>query len=233
MWNYLDLAAMTGLTPYIGVPALDPIVRFISNSNLFKGLPIMGLIWFFWFRDANGQAGNRRLIIATLIGSLVSLLIARAVNNIAPHRFRPLVEPALDYQRYINLGVPEWVVSESSFPSDHATLFFALATGLFLISRKTGLLVYLYVLLVIALPRVYLGLHYPTDIAAGAILGIGGVAFTTRRRVSKLYDARCASLLNKYPAAFQVALFLISMEIALLFDDVRELVHGVFKYFSM
>jgi hypothetical protein len=56
----------------------------------------------------------------------------------------------------------------SSFPSDHACLFFALATGLCLISPVIGGLALLHASLIVSLPRIYLGLHYPTDVLAGA-----------------------------------------------------------------
>lgn len=61
----------------------------------------------------------------------------------------------------------------SSFPSGHATLYFALATGIYLLHPRLGK-VYLVLATMVALSRVILGVHYPRDIVVGA--GIGVVA---------------------------------------------------------
>lgn len=235
MWNNsVDLVVMHWLSQFTSMSApFNQIVHYISGSNLFKGLPIIGMLWYFWFRDADPRSDTRRIIVGTLISCVVAVLIARTANNIGPYQPRPFANAVLGYHEFIGLPVPEsqalyiW----SSFPSDHATLFFSLATGIFLISRRTGCLLYLYVLVFIALPRVYLGLHYPSDIVAGAILGVACVALAVRGSVRKLYEARSMALLARYPALFQTALFIASTEIGVLFGDVRLLVEGIVKYF--
>jgi undecaprenyl-diphosphatase len=60
----------------------------------------------------------------------------------------------------------------TSFPSGHATLYFALATGIFILHPRLGK--YYFVLATgVALSRVILGVHYPRDIVAGALIGVG------------------------------------------------------------
>ena len=58
-----------------------------------------------------------------------------------------------------------------SFPSGHALSSFAAATALFFFHKKTGLLAYL-LAACIAFSRLYASVHYPTDVLAGAVLGI-------------------------------------------------------------
>lgn len=58
-----------------------------------------------------------------------------------------------------------------SFPSGHATFFFALATLVFLHNKKAGSLYFLFAFL-ISLARVFSGIHWPSDILGGAIAGI-------------------------------------------------------------
>jgi undecaprenyl-diphosphatase len=65
------------------------------------------------------------------------------------------------------------LTSWSSFPSDHAMLWMAVATGIFLVWRGIGVLAILYTVLFICVPRAYLGFHYPTDLLVGAAVGIG------------------------------------------------------------
>lgn len=61
--------------------------------------------------------------------------------------------------------------SHKSLPSSHATVAFALATAVFLFNRPAGWLMYIAAFLV-AWGRVYVGVHYPFDVLAGAILGV-------------------------------------------------------------
>ena len=109
-------------------------------------------------------------------------------------------------------------------------MYLSLAAGIFLISRVFGAYVYLYVLLFICLPRMYLGLHYTTDIIAGAILGIGCTLLFNSRPVARLYEKPYTRLLANYPAAFQTVLFLICIELSMTFGDIRELLEGIVKY---
>ncbi len=227
MWNNpFNLAIIGWLGQFTAVSAhFNQLVQYIEAAHLLKGLPVMGVLWFFWFRDPAPGSPNRRIIIASLLGCLLAVVIARYVNNVAPFQPRPFANPALPFHNYIGLAARETqsLYDWNSFPSDHATLFFALATGIFLLSRAAGCAVFLYTLLLIALPRVYLGLHYPTDIIAGALLGIASVILATRPRVIALYDGPCTRLQQRYPAAFQTALFIASAEISMMFIDVRRL----------
>jgi undecaprenyl-diphosphatase len=69
----------------------------------------------------------------------------------------------------VQLLIPEPVFPKS-FPSDHATVAFALALVVMLWSPRLGTWMLLLALL-IALSRVVVGVHYPTDILAGMLIG--------------------------------------------------------------
>jgi undecaprenyl-diphosphatase len=59
---------------------------------------------------------------------------------------------------------------DPSFPSDHATAAYAIAVAILLRHRKGGVLALIFATL-IAVSRVALGTHYPSDILGGAVLG--------------------------------------------------------------
>jgi undecaprenyl-diphosphatase len=67
---------------------------------------------------------------------------------------------------------------DPSFPSDHAAVAFAIAFGVLAFSRRAGLL-FLATATLLGLSRVALGLHYPTDVLAGAVVGWVAALLTT------------------------------------------------------
>lgn len=90
-------------------------------------------------------------------------------------RPRPFIE------NEVNLLIEK--VNEASFPSGHAAFYFALSTVVFFYNKKTGLLFFLASLL-ITIYRVFVGVHWPSDILAGALIGMFsgvGVFFLSRR----------------------------------------------------
>ena len=104
--------------------------------------------------------------------AVVSTLIARyAVTELvrlAYHRPRPF--SALSVQQLLTNDA--W-----SFPSGHAAFFFALATVAYLYNKKWGI-AFLIAAILIGLARIAAGIHYPSDILGGALIGIG-VAYAT------------------------------------------------------
>jgi len=61
--------------------------------------------------------------------------------------------------------------NSAAFPSGHAAFFFALSTVVYFYNKKFGILFFLASFL-ICLSRVFVGIHWPTDILAGAVVGI-------------------------------------------------------------
>lgn len=61
--------------------------------------------------------------------------------------------------------------ANGSFPSGHAAFFFALSTVIYFYNRKIGAL-FLGASFLIALARIFVGVHWPADILAGASIGI-------------------------------------------------------------
>ena len=60
---------------------------------------------------------------------------------------------------------------KASFPSGHAAFYFAISTIIYLYNKKIGILFFIASFL-ICLSRVFIGIHWPSDILAGALVGI-------------------------------------------------------------
>src|SRR5262249_31855041 len=107
----------------------------------------------------------------------------------------------------------------------HATLFVALAVGVWCAHARAGALLLAYVTLVVLLPRIYLGMHYPTDIFAGAAIG-GGIAWLANLKPAR---QRLPHPLLEWhrlsPGTFYACAFLLTSQIAVLFDPVRKVAH--------
>ena len=58
-----------------------------------------------------------------------------------------------------------------AFPSGHAAFFFAFSTIVYFYNKKIGILFFLSSILIV-ISRVFAGIHWPTDILAGAVVGV-------------------------------------------------------------
>lgn len=113
--------------------------------------------------------------------------------------------------------------SWSSFPSDTAAYFFALAFGLAYLVRRYSASIMLYTLGWICLPRLFLGEHYLSDIVVGGAIGIGMVWASVRSEWFRSSLAtRVLSVMNSRPEVFYASAFLACFEMGILFDDVRS-----------
>lgn len=109
---------------------------------------------------------RRRVYLAAFTG--ISVILSFGVIREALQYFMYRPRPFVAY----SLTPLVEHAADGSFPSGHATIFFTLATIVFLFfSRRWGIAAYVIAGL-IGLARVYAALHYPLDIGAGALIGI-------------------------------------------------------------
>ena len=205
---------------------LDHIAGEEEMNSLFKGGLFVALYWYFWFRSGPAQTQRRRTILSILIGTLTALTLNRTIAFLSPFRIRPMQEPSLPHHPFsipISPNIEQW----SAFPSDTATYFFALALGLAYLSRRLAVPVMLYTAVWICLPRIYLGLHYTSDIVAGAAIGIATVWAAIRNDWLQSSVAPRILAHESNTGLFYGAAFLLSFELACLFDHIRDAVRGV------
>lgn len=232
MQNGLDFAIAWFFNQFVRRSwVFDQAVAFLSVNHLVKGGVLMAIFWWVWYRSGDKDLGDRGRdhMIATLLSCGVALAVARFMVLTFPYRERPLHEPAL--QLTLPYGVAESALDKlSSFPSDHATLFFALATGMFFVSRRLGIATLAYTTIAIALPRLYLGLHYMSDIVVGGLIGslvaIAGNMLLPRGRLVQAVKRMSVST----PQFFYPVLFLVTYQIADLFENSRIMVAGIGKW---
>ena len=164
--------------------AVDFTIVTISCNHLIKGGVPLAIIWWAWCRPGREQVQMQGRLITTLIGCFLAIATAKALTVILPFRNRPLHNDALEFTVPCTLNA-SILDGATSFPSDHAVMFFALATGMFCISRVTGVVALLYTTLVICFPRIYLGLHYTTDILGCNDGSALSTSLSSRNRLTK------------------------------------------------
>lgn len=201
------------------------LMMLIADNYLVKGGIVVSLFWYLWFTNEDSKI-KRELIIIGFVSCLIAILVGRILARILPFRARPLLNPEVNFL-YPNATVLHGLDMASSFPSDHSVMFFSLATAVFLISKRLGILTYCYIFLFICVPRVYLGLHYPTDILAGAVIGILIPVTFSIIPLSHLFAKKILTFNENRRAIFFLLLFLLSFEIGTMFESTRAIGHFI------
>ncbi len=139
-------------------PWFDPIVKgitYLGEAGWFWILLSLVLILTKTYRKTGIECGT----------SLVLHLIL--VNGVAKNLFRR-VRPYEVIDGLINLVGKQ---SDFSFPSGHTAASFAVAVVLLLRAPKKISIPAIVLAVLISLSRLYVGVHYPTDVLGGAIIG--------------------------------------------------------------
>lgn len=140
----------------------DRAVEFIGEYGIVLGLAVLMLCaWWSVRKSKDAPAGVAALLWSPLAAG-IALLINMPIRGFVR---RP--RPFLDHQ---GLEVLVKGKTDFSFVSDHATLTMALGVGLFVANRKYGL-IGIGLALLEGFCRVYMGVHYPTDVVGGLALG--------------------------------------------------------------
>lgn len=161
----LDLKAAKYINSHFQNKAMDIIMKF------FTYLGNVGLIWigisiFFILRHESRQIGIT--IIAAL---LITSILGEGIIKHIVKRKRPFIKMNLCDQLII--GTP----SSYSFPSGHTASSFAVSAVFVAIDSNISTII-IAISTLIALSRIYLKVHYVSDVIGGAILGLLCGTFT-------------------------------------------------------
>ena len=120
--------------------------------------------------------------IETAISIASSAIIAEGLKVVV-NRQRP-------WEKYPTEVFPQSEETGHSFPSGHTTLAFATATSLTLEYKKWYVAVPAYLWASsVGYSRLYLGMHYPSDVFAGALIGVGS-GFLSHWLTHKIYHVK-------------------------------------------
>lgn len=159
----LDAQLVLWLNGWVGHwPWVDRLAQYLASDYLVPvslALLLLGM-WFAPRKPANRER-HQKAVFRSLLGTGFSSLAVLVINH---YFYRP--RPFHHIYEVRRLFYPP---TDSSFPSNAAVVGFAMAIGVVLTNRPLGAFA-----LVLAslwgLARVYVGIHYPSDIVAGALL---------------------------------------------------------------
>ena len=156
----IDIEIFYFINNILSNSVLDKIMPFITNSSNWILLYILLFTWLLWKGGRSGRFAVLFIIITIVITDQVS---SNLIKNLVG-RLRPC-HTLDDVILLVSCS------SGKSMPSSHAANNFAFAVILSYFFSKYKYIYYSLAAL-IAFSRVYVGVHYPTDILAGTLLGI-------------------------------------------------------------
>ena len=221
------LLAINGLAHHSFL--LDKVAVGLLGLEFLKGGFFFIFLWWLWFSTENDPLENRITVVRIAMGLFIAVALARAMQVLLPGRVRPIHEPTLHLVIPFT-GSRDRLEHWSSFPSDHAVVFFAIATAIWLHHRWLGFLAYAWVTVFACLPRVYAGFHYPSDIVAGAIIGIVVMRLAQRLPLPNAATAAINWLFScerRRPQLFYCAAVVVTFELMTMLDDVRTIGHAL------
>ena len=200
-------------------PVLDTFISRILDLPSIKMLPMVAIVWALWF-DSRDRDFARMRVTQAFVGAFIALVVSQLIQAFGPFRPRPVHAVGLGFIAPFNIAI-ERIRPTSSFPSDHAALAFALATGIFAINRLLGGLAFVLAFFSDVLARVFAGFHYPSDVAAGALLGVLSTWAVIQFLPMKRAKAFLTRAEQRTPSVFYFVAFCFAYQIVNMLWDLR------------
>lgn len=169
----------------------DKAIIFFANYLQYPLVALFLIGLYFWFAQPQfgtvqtgagriSKSGKNKILWTALLSVTIARLGVTELIRFFYHRPRPFLA--------YNDIYPLISKNEYSFPSGHAAFFFALAAAIYFYNNKRWGAWFFIAAIFISLSRVVAGIHYPSDIVAGAIIGIicgYGVHWVVEMRAKK------------------------------------------------
>ena len=227
----------------------DSVVAFFQDNDLAKAGVIGCCFLAAWYggKSTDGINSRRKVLIVTLIAAVFVIATTKVLSHtiflprpeIQSQKIFRLEGDHLVEMKRIPVRIPLDETSQKdyralssgdvetndlgSFPSDHAGFFLAISLGIWLASRRLGLIALAWTLFVILGGRVISAHHTPLDIAAGAAVAIAELAivqWALRKSLNGWLD-KLTGLTLRYSALSSAIIFAAVFEVSSTLVHVR------------
>ncbi len=162
----LDVTLFHWVNPALSSALLDVLMPFCSGNRFFVPVFVLICVSLAIWGGARGRLCILMLLLAVGLGDT---LVCNTIKQLL-HRPRPFLALA-------GVHVPDAIgrTPSGSMPSSHAANWFAAAVVTFIYYRRSVWFM-LPLAMLVGFSRIYNGVHYPSDVLAGAVLGAGYAA---------------------------------------------------------
>ncbi len=227
----------------------DNIVAFFQDNDLAKAGVIGCCFLAAWYGGKTMESTNarRKILITTLIAAVFVIGTTKVLSHtiflprpeIQTQKIFRLEGDQLVEMKRMPMRIPLDEVSQKdyrallsgdvqtndlgSFPSDHAGFFITIALGIWLASRRLGLVALGWTVFVILAGKMISAQHTPIDIVAGATVAIVGLSifqYAAQMRVGRVLD-KLTPLTLRYSALSSALIFAVTFEVSSTLIHVR------------
>ncbi len=148
----------------------DNIAKLMVNEYFIPTLlsAFLFALWFYWEKEDKDT--KQKGVVAGVLGvGLGSLAVVSAINFLV-QRARPF--------DILHVNLLYYRPTDPSFPANSAVVAFAIATAIYLAEKKLGIAALL-IAAFYGFLRVFVGVHFPSDVLAGATVGIASTLFVS------------------------------------------------------
>lgn len=181
--NEFELKILDFIQEHLRCAVLDkvlPIITKLGDAGIFWIIAAIVLLFF---------KKTRKMGIMTGLALLLGLIIGNLTLKPLVARVRPYDMPGVEMDLLIER------LSDKSFPSGHTLASFEAATVLLINDKRLGIPA-IVLASIIAFSRLYLYVHYPTDVLGGIVLGVL-IAFASCFIVNKVQKVYSEKRLSK------------------------------------
>ena len=184
----LDVSVFRWINEGWSNPVLDKFFPFITNiHNFYPVLLLLALFLLIW-----GKAKGRWMVLALIVTVILT-------DQISAHLLKQLVGRIRPCNALTGVLTPLGPSGSFSFPSSHAA---NMGGSMLLLSLAYPVWGWFWGLwaLSVGLSRIYLGLHYPSDVLGGYILGMtigGGVWWSLRKWAGASFRKKASVKIKK------------------------------------